>query len=69
MLCDTCQRQPNCLTHQLADQDQRLYRMLEQLQGCQQRQPQTADTQSSYRQRLVQYTERISRWIAQYLRR
>jgi|GEM_PF-2671323 len=68
MLCDTCQRQSNCLTHQLAHQDQKLHRMLEQLQGCQQRQPQASQTRS-YRQRLVQFRESISRGMAQDFRK
>lgn len=57
MLCHTCQRQSNCLTHQMAEQDQNLYRMLEQLQGCQRRQPLVAKPS------LSQTWQRAVRWI------
>lgn len=72
MICNTCQRQSHCLTHQLADQDQKLHRMLEQLRGCQRRQTQVAhvcDLQGYFLPRLVQFMEKISRTMARYLRR
>ena len=62
MLCDTCQRQPNCLTHQLAVQDQGLHLMLERLQGCQQRQPQKVQARSFQKkhvQRVFQFAQKI----------
>lgn len=64
MLCDTCQRQPHCLTHQMADQDQKLHMMLERLQQCQQRQSihqQSRPLPKHYLQRLVRLMEKLAR--------
>ncbi len=65
MLCHACQRQSNCLTHQLAEQDQNLHLMLEQLQGCQRRQPQHPNLSQKHNlQRAVQWMKKISRQLS-----
>ncbi|ABW28761.1 MULTISPECIES: hypothetical protein [Acaryochloris] len=61
MLCQTCQRQSHCLTHQLAAQDQNLHRMLENLQGCQRRQPYRVKPSPSHTwQKTVRWMEKLA---------
>lgn len=68
MLCQTCQRQTRCLTHQLAEQDQHLRRMLDQLQGCQRHAPMPSpQSQKPYLLRVIQWMESLSLRITRYL--